>query len=582
MNKRVLRFFAALLSLVAVTAGAEAVDDYATWCSQNLVFMPSEVPDLNCNNGTKFAGAFSGTARLDYVGYKRVNTNNDLVFACRWMNNGPLAVLDSNPKTPPFQAASSIEMIIHNRSTGGTCFFAAKPGPVTFSDGSTKSPRVSTTIVSPFASNANSYWMRPDEIESATNFPSAPRGSGSNPTAALRCVGCHIAGPYIASLDVAPFLAQFGLLNDKHDTTADMMSTNYHYNVVGSNKAGDTTTQNPRGFKTWNTRIFQSNNLNECSSGCHSVGNITTTNPFALNIFINDETTGFNQLLIPSLASNISDIQNAHAMPPSDNSSPYRWMNVDIPDDANTTGDVEVFYELKSNVVGFTPKLNKALTCETEPSYMEARLVGSGVTYKTNEYTAANVGFTDKLERFDQTGLICRNASQPGGMCNNYAVRFICFPDQLSVYNRWTGRVLTIANPDANQIRWMKGQPLTPAWYGSQTWHLEGLNDGSTNYSYVRFRNDWSTMYLNADDTTSVTADSKSVTVAYFRDWWLSEQWVMEHVPGTHYVRFRSLWKTGLYLTMVESSDYSIVNLQPLHKDSAGNPNWTSQEWELK
>jgi len=576
-----------LLALATVTVGsvgtakAETISDYATYCSQSLPFLPSEFPtDLNCNDGSKFAGGFSGSARLDYVGHRRVNANIDLVFACRWLNNGPVAVPPGAEKTPPFKNAASLEMLIHNRSTGSTCFFAANSGP-------THTSPISTAIVSPFASTAESYWMRPDEIENATQFASNP--TNTSPPAALRCVGCHIAGPYVASLDIAPHLARFGLLNDGHDTVANMavaLPNTPQYNVVGSDSVGHST-PSTKGFKTWNTRISMTNNLGGCSVNCHSLGNKTDLLPAALDIFVPGART--NELLIPSLTANITELLTTHAMAPYSlvegrivplNSSPYRWMNVDIPDDANTTGDVEDFYGLKANTLGFTPTLNGVLTCETEPAYMEARLVDSKseTTYKSNEYTAANVPLPNKFERFDQTGLICRNAAQTSGMCSNYSVRFICNPDQLSVYSRWTGRVVTIANPDANQVRWARGQPSTPAWYGSQTWHVEGVNDG-VHYNYVRFKNNWSGNYLNADA-------SEYVAVAGLRNEWLSEQWVMEYVAGTRYVRFRTLWQRDgrppLYLTMQENSDYSAVNLQPLNKDAAGNPNWTSQEWELK
>jgi len=99
------------------------------------------------------------------------------------------------------------------------------------------------------------------------------------------------------------------------------------------------------------------------------------------------------------------------------------------------------------------------------------------------------------------------------------------------------------------------------------------VNDG-VHYDYVRFRNDWLGVYLNADI-------SSSVATAGLRPDWLSEQWVMEHVAGTPYVRFRNLWQPG-YLTMVEDSVYSGIAMKPLNVDASGKPNWLSQEWELK
>jgi hypothetical protein len=180
------------------------------------------------------------------------------------------------------------------------------------------------------------------------------------------------------------------------------------------------------------------------------------------------------------------------------------------------------------------------------------------------------------LEKFDQTGLVCRNASQSNGLCSNYVVRYVCNPDKVAVYSRWTGRALTIANADANGVRLAKGQPWNASWgTQSQTWHVEGLNDNTVNYRYMRFANPWSSLYLNADNSLSVTNAPKNAS-------WLSEQWVMENINGTKFVRFRNLWKTDMYLTMVDSSDYSDVNLQPLHRDAYGNPDWLSQQWEVK
>ena len=133
-----------------------------------------------------------------------------------------------------------------------------------------------------------------------------------------------------------------------------------------------------------------------------------------------------------------------------------------------------------------------------------------------------------------------------------------------------TARALTIANPDGNQVRYAKGQPYNLGWGPlSQVWHMEGLNDGTTHYNYVRFQNPWSSLYLNAEQSLAVTNAPKM-------DLWKSEQWVMENINGTKYVRFRNLWQTNMYLTMAENNDYATVNLQPLHED------WWSQMWELK
>jgi len=529
---------AVVLGFGAAEAKAESLQEYVTACKADLGF--TDVPDMNCNEGVRFAFNDSGNVGLinDFIGSRRLAPYIDVTFACRWLGpQGP---------TGPFQTAASIELLIHNRQSGHTCFFTARTD--------TPTQRTSVHIVSPTNfnpvhdaqnPNADDFWMSPTTLN--TTVPNA----GGLPGATLKCVACHAAGPYIASPRIAPFLGQFGLLNNGHD---DVAGTRL-YQAVNGTMAGS-------AFNGWNAIIdgALTPSANTCASQCHSIADRSKVPSIS---------GPGGQNLIPSIGSDIQAVANAGAMSLTRPIDDYRWMNVDIPDDANTTGDVELFYPLKQNGVGFSPKLNAALTCETEPAYMEARVVGSNVTVKTNEVTINNTGFRDVLEKFDQTGLICRNASQLSGTCDNYVVRFVCLPDSFSMYSRWTNGVVTIANPDANQIRWAKGQPYNTSWGPlSQKWQIQGVNDG-VNFNYVRFYNPWLGVYLNADD-------SLAVSTAGLRNDWLSEQWVMEYVDGTHFVRFRNLWKTDMYLTMNEWSDYSTVNLQPLH------PDWLAQQWELK
>jgi len=554
-KKKLLRLIApAVVSILGLISKAASAEDlpvnlatYVTDCQRELEFQNVAIPALDCNDGFLFDHNVQDPSKVnDYVGYKRLTKDVDMTFACRWLSDA-----SNNPTgNGPFTNAQSVELIIHNRQKGSTCFFAGRhQKPNTFDN---SVPAVMVSLTTPAA---DAYWMSPTELNNS----------------ALKCVGCHIAGPYIASPKIAPFLGRLGLLNDGHDT--HVMSNDASGNRVRRYHAVNGQIASGRTFSGWDTIVDNSYSPG-CSYGCHVLGDKSTTPHIAQGTFT----------VIPSISEDIGDVRAALVMPDASVKrnlhDDYRWMNIDIPDDANTTGDVETFYPVKNNAVGFSQQLNRMLTCETEPAYMEAQLIGSkGDPIRTNEVGIDNLALPDKLERFDQTGLICRNAAQTDGTCSNYSVRFVCFKDQLSVYSHWTGQVVTIAYPDANQIRWAKGQPLTSAWYGSQTWHLEAVNNGTSN-NYVRFRNDWSGNYLNADI-------SGYVSNAGFRSDWLSEQWVMEYVAGTHFVRFRNLWqpdpsKPPGYLTMYEDSTYSPVNLQPLHTDSAGKPNWTSQEWELK
>jgi len=543
--RRFLWCLAFMSALAAAEARAETLQEYVTACKTSLG-ITGDIPAMNCNDGVRFAYTPGGLIN-DFLGYQRINSYVDLTFACRWLT--PLG------DQGPFTAPASLELLIHNRQNGNTCFFAAKPTNSSDANG------VSTAIVSPtnfnpihdaMHPNADDYWRSPSDLRDYI-----PRTSNPDPNATLKCVGCHAAGPYIASPRIAPFLAQFGLLNNGHDDVAGTR----RYHAVNSEVASS-------AFFGFDGIVDSYLNATPCASGCHA---IAENSPVPTIIGKNGVS------LIPSIQKDISDVLGQNLMPRNGSklNDDYRWMNIDIPDDSMTTGDVETFYPLKKGAVGgFNPTLNAALACETEPAYMEARLVGTNVTVKSNEHTVANTGFPDVLEKFDQTGLICRNASQASQMCHNYAVRFVCLPDYVTVTNDWSQTALTIALPDANQIRWAKGQPYNTTWGPlSQKWQIRGVNDGA-NFNYVRFYNPWLGIYLNADD-------SLLVSTASLRDSWLSEQWVMEYVAGTTHVRFKNLWKTNIYLTMVDSSAYSSVNLQPLHTDGTGKPDWTSQEWDL-
>jgi mucin-like protein len=549
MKRILFVLLAALPALVPIDAKAASDElyDYAATCKNDLG-ITGNLPALDCNNGERFAGGNGQGSNInDFVGYRRLTNYVDLVFACRWLSIG--GAVFSGPG--PFPQAASVELLIHNRQSGHTCFFESRS-----SDGVLLN-RVSTAIVPPDAVQASNYWLRPTELNSLVPNPGSDAGHEST----FRCVGCHAAGPYIASRNITPLLSKFGLMNDGHDIF------NSRYSVVSSSPGGS-------AFSNWDS--IKSSKLvgSSCASNCHALG---TTNSSIAKLTL-PITGAAGQNLVPSLTTDINNIITSNLMPIDNgtvgnfNSADYRWMNIDIPDDPGSTGDVELFYPLKANQLGLGARPSQALSCETEPAAMEARVVNSTAVQRTDGPMLPGA-IPDVLEKFDQTGLICRNASQPSGKCANYTVRFICLQDQLSVYSHWTGRVMTIASPDSNQVRWAKGQPLTSAWYGSQTWHVESVNDG-VHYDYVRFRNDWLGTYLNADI-------SLSVATAALRTDWLSEQWVMEHVAGTRYVRFRNLWQPG-YLTMVEDSDYSGINMQPLHVNASGTPDWLSQEWELK
>ncbi len=421
-----------LLALASVTAGADELSDYVRNCATELNFTPSEVPPaLNCNNGLVFNTGFN-TPINDVVGHARINSSVDLVFACRWLTN-------RKPAYSPM--AISVELLIHNRNTGGTCFFAAKD-PTNPPD--TVDPQVSTSIVAPTDANASSYWMSPTALEVKRYFVLGVR----SPTTRLRCVGCHVAGPYVASNEIAPFLAQFGLLNDGHDTFAR------RYYAVNSPFIG------PNGesaFMLWNNAIQGANSPNTCAFACHSIGTGSTAGHIldADGQFFSGDTS---PKVISSLQEQIQAL--TPEMPPGNPAAPwlldrslnYRWVNMNSPYN-NPAGEFETLSDLSWQYPAFY--------C-ANPTRLEAHVVDSDEPIRTNEVP-------DKLKTFNlQDGLVCLNQDQPSGRCQDYQVRYMCNGKFTAFQNNdtpggsgdWetrTGFKNLCANPTWIQTRYMSG-----------------------------------------------------------------------------------------------------------------------------
>lgn len=382
----------AAFALVSMTATADELTGYVNNCMTELSFTAADIPsNLNCNDGLVFS-AQTGTPINDVVGHARINSAVDLVFACRWLNQ----------RKPAYSAtALSIELLIHNRDTGGTCFFAAKD---LTNPPESVNPVVPTSIVSPTAWNASSYWMMPTALEGKRY-----RVHGAtSPNARLRCVGCHVAGPYVASNDIAPFLARFGLLNDGHDTFASR-----YYAVRSPSMA-------PSGasaFMQWNAAIQSANNTNTCASACHSIGTGSTAGTILDangQVYPVGQASSFK--VIAALQEHIPIVSSM--MPPGrpPNSASlarslnYSWVNMTSPY-TYPSGDYETLYALKNR--------HPLLACDN-PASLEAHVVGSDEPIRSNE-------LPDKLDRFNlQDGLVCLNGDQPGGKCQDYQVRYMC------------------------------------------------------------------------------------------------------------------------------------------------------------
>src|SRR5688572_25323351 len=163
MNRSIRRLLAGCLvfmPLVAMAQVKSSLQIYAERCQTELQFAANDVKAMNCNDGINFATS-SVSGINDYVVHQRVNQNVDVLAACRW-GDGSFDV-GNNTKF------ISLELLIHNRQNGGTCFFAAKdigPDPIR---------PISPAIVSPTnffdddrngVKNADEYWLKPSEINS--------------------------------------------------------------------------------------------------------------------------------------------------------------------------------------------------------------------------------------------------------------------------------------------------------------------------------------------------------------------------------------------------------------------------------
>src|SRR4029434_1319009 len=101
------------------------------------------------------SGAGARTCVNLAVGRSALTRGVRMAPACRWGDD--VAVGTNNTKFV------QIEMIMHNRFNGATCFFAAKDA------GSDPQKPVSTNIVSPtnFSGthpNANDFWLTPTQL----------------------------------------------------------------------------------------------------------------------------------------------------------------------------------------------------------------------------------------------------------------------------------------------------------------------------------------------------------------------------------------------------------------------------------
>ena len=97
-------------------AGAIRTQVYVDLCRTEVIFTTSEIKQMNCNDGDNFVFG-SRSPENDFVVHQRVNQNVDMSRPAAGVTASGMNV---NTKF------MSLELLIHNRVKGGTCFFAAK------------------------------------------------------------------------------------------------------------------------------------------------------------------------------------------------------------------------------------------------------------------------------------------------------------------------------------------------------------------------------------------------------------------------------------------------------------------------
>jgi mucin-like protein len=271
---------------------------------------------------------------------------------------------------PVKKTIKDLEMFIHNRQSGKTCAFEADirgpsdstEGPAFFDPFPYEFPEILGKITFPIE--------QPGGFKVPDNKPywiENPR----------KCVRCHTSGsPFLAGKFTSPGMAFFGQLNNGHDTRG----TRFAYVALDPVAKAEVNTAVADDLKT----------KESCALGCHS---LAINNSYAYNV-----------------AQELDDL-----MPPHSATNHFRWVNLDTPTDGVEREDMVKLAQIFDR----TTQSSQTLWC-ANPVRLEARVQASDYVYATNSTP-------DRLNKFNlQDGLVCVNADQPGGKCNDYRVRFQC------------------------------------------------------------------------------------------------------------------------------------------------------------
>jgi hypothetical protein len=422
------RWLAALAVLLApaMTQAAKLVEQ-VNHCKQVLQ-VTALIPAGSCfaPASVYFDSRIAGPSRLSYF---RLSDQVDALVHCENINE-PAKTL---------KADSKLLVLIHRRDTGATCVFNRKH-PNYLSAANKTTPNFPAIELANSAQNstADAYWQRPP-------------GPGNAEEAIANndnCFQCHKAsGPYVIG-NSAQAMQTFGLINNHHDTHNDRYTAVDFDLIAGGIPSG-----------TQRVAVEFDPNNGTCGGACHNFNPEHADNPGDA---------------LPSL---MDALAAEGIMPPSQSTSPYRWINRDHP--WNGTGDVETRATAQQEFPHFT--------C-ANPTRTEAHIQGFNNVFRSDQFAP------DRVRTFNmRDGLQCVNADNTGGRtCRDYQTRYLCkdnsnnteywsswynvdSPSNGGDYeNRSSYQNLCTKGPSmAIQARWNTGSAQSPVW-SAEVW---GPND---------------------------------------------------------------------------------------------------------
>lgn len=327
-----------------------------TYCKEHL-----EIETLprsgSCDYGTYDIGGGQ------QIGYQRLSDDTDAVYRCEGI-------------VPLKRGERKIEMILHNRKNGNTCFYKIVPDDEGMQDGG-KFPGL--------------HECKSDNCDIEGIWAVGPT-SGFNP-----CTECHTnGGPYIIASSVNA-MAHFGLINNNHVTNFEEGSAKYFALHHSPNKEWQSNQLIARHHPD-NSSSLEPHEFNgTCAGACH-------------NYIHFDDATGEGSNPGFRIAKNLVEDKLMH--PNQDQFNPYRWINRDNP---GGDGDFERYTDLQKK-----DKYKPYASCD-KPLYMQAHVVGSDQIVNSNSRMAY-------LEEFSPLeGLRCNKSLMPDGKCPDYAVQFYCY-----------------------------------------------------------------------------------------------------------------------------------------------------------